>query len=258
MNGLHIFIKLRDILADLYLDETSARRVATDAGLDLRYIEFSNRAINNWQAILIQAEKNRKVDALLEIVCNDYAGNQELQEIYETYCKFMSSSTQATLLPLETFSGSEPTIDALILDKTLRQRSFAFFLIALLLEGTIAISCYDLYLYTAKLKAPGTPFLWLSFLIPLIIGIGVGFMATMTKNFKNYVLTGLGAGLLNSTGVAISLSYYLREGTSVIDWEKIFYPYFIAPIFCIIAGGIMGSWLKQHIRVSEVYTHKNL
>lgn len=48
---------LRDVLADLYVTVQDSRRVVEDAGLRPAFIEFNNKAINNWQNILREANR---------------------------------------------------------------------------------------------------------------------------------------------------------------------------------------------------------
>ncbi len=63
---------LRDALAELYPDEPSARRVCRDTGLDVRQISFSTHAVNNWTAILDEAEKQTVVPDLVAVARKDY------------------------------------------------------------------------------------------------------------------------------------------------------------------------------------------
>lgn len=76
---------LRDLLAALYPDEATARRVATDAGLDERRIAFIGSAINIWHAIVSEAVKADKVTDLLQIALADYGANRALQAAYQTW-----------------------------------------------------------------------------------------------------------------------------------------------------------------------------
>ncbi len=76
---------LRDRLADLYTDETSARRIVADAGIDTRRVAFSARAIDNWHAILTEATKTHQIDALLTAVIEEYNANQALRAAWAAY-----------------------------------------------------------------------------------------------------------------------------------------------------------------------------
>jgi tetratricopeptide (TPR) repeat protein len=71
---------LRDILAELYEDEASARRVAADAGLDARRIAIGQRSLDNWHAILQEALHQRRGAALCEVVYKEYPKHGVLQE----------------------------------------------------------------------------------------------------------------------------------------------------------------------------------
>jgi len=79
------FSNLRNILAQLYPDEASTRRVAHDAGLSATRISFSAIAINTWHTILTEAENVNKVDALLDVVLEEYGDNPALHSTYEAY-----------------------------------------------------------------------------------------------------------------------------------------------------------------------------
>ena len=65
MSNQQFFVKLREILAFLYSDEADAHRIAQDADLDVGNIAFSSKAINNWNAILLQAQKEGKTANLM-------------------------------------------------------------------------------------------------------------------------------------------------------------------------------------------------
>ena len=70
--------QLRNALATLYPDETSARRVVADAGMDIRRIPFTPHALNNWHAILTEATKGDHIDALVQVALAEYGGNTPL------------------------------------------------------------------------------------------------------------------------------------------------------------------------------------
>jgi V8-like Glu-specific endopeptidase len=58
-------INLREVLANLYPTEDSARRVASDAGLSVIQIGFDRVAINTWANVLQYAKFRNKVDDVL-------------------------------------------------------------------------------------------------------------------------------------------------------------------------------------------------
>lgn len=89
-----LFANLRKILGELYPDESSARRVVSDAGLSMPRIAFSSQASNNWYAILSEAEKSGQVNALLSVVLAEYGGNLALQAAAEAYREAVESATE--------------------------------------------------------------------------------------------------------------------------------------------------------------------
>jgi V8-like Glu-specific endopeptidase len=69
---------LRDVLAGLYPTVNDSRRVIEDAGLNPVYISFDNKAINNWQNILREAQRRDKVQNIIEVARSDYPENDWL------------------------------------------------------------------------------------------------------------------------------------------------------------------------------------
>ncbi|MEZ4735400.1 MAG: SUMF1/EgtB/PvdO family nonheme iron enzyme [Caldilineaceae bacterium] len=80
-----IFANLRNVLASLYPDERSIRRIADDAGIVLAHIEISAHAKNDWHSVLTEANKNNQVEALLAVVEREYSSNKEFRNIYDEY-----------------------------------------------------------------------------------------------------------------------------------------------------------------------------
>lgn len=85
MTRQQALVALRDALADLYNDATTARRVAGDAGLDLRQVSFSTRALDNWTAILDEAEKQDLVPNLVGIAQKEYPRFRPLADAAAVY-----------------------------------------------------------------------------------------------------------------------------------------------------------------------------
>ncbi|MCB0065256.1 MAG: hypothetical protein KDE19_24195, partial [Caldilineaceae bacterium] len=77
--------QLRTILAQFYPDESSIRRIAADAGLDLSRVTLNNHPTNDWHKVLDEAEFVNQFDALLGVVEDEYAANVDLQRICDTY-----------------------------------------------------------------------------------------------------------------------------------------------------------------------------
>lgn len=94
---------LRNILAELYDDVSSIRRIAGDAGLNLTRIALNSSAINNWHAILVEAKHTNKVDALLRVVFDEYLENTKLRQAFDAYqASFDQSSDSERTFPLPT------------------------------------------------------------------------------------------------------------------------------------------------------------
>lgn len=71
---------LRGILATLYPTREDAYRIVEDAGLDPRFISFSDKAINNWHHILNEAVKHDKLLALVQLARSEFAHHQPLTQ----------------------------------------------------------------------------------------------------------------------------------------------------------------------------------
>ncbi len=96
MQRYELFRQMRDVLASLYLDKDRAETVAKDAGLDPRWIAFSPRAVDNWRAILDEAERNDRVWALLDVAVNQYAKKQELLDARAAYLGWVAAGRPLT------------------------------------------------------------------------------------------------------------------------------------------------------------------
>ena len=76
---------LRPVLADLYPTEDDSRLVVADAGIAPQRITFSPKADTNWHAILEEARRQEKLDALLERVKLDYGTNHKFIAALQAY-----------------------------------------------------------------------------------------------------------------------------------------------------------------------------
>ena len=72
--------RLRDVLADLYPDESSSRRIAQAAGLNLSRVRFQATAVDTWHAILTVAEHAGQVEAVVAVVTREYGANSAFRE----------------------------------------------------------------------------------------------------------------------------------------------------------------------------------
>lgn len=88
---------IRNILAEIYYGITDMRRVCEQAGLNTGQIAFDNKAINSWHAILSEAEGTNKVEALFNVVLEEYETHPKLRQsidAYRAYIEQVGSSEQ--------------------------------------------------------------------------------------------------------------------------------------------------------------------
>lgn len=85
MTDRQSFTKLREALTYLYEDETAARRVAHDADLEVRQISFSNRSVDNWNNILLQAQKEGKMANLMAVTFREFKESEVLAKAWHDY-----------------------------------------------------------------------------------------------------------------------------------------------------------------------------
>ncbi|MEM7131448.1 MAG: effector-associated domain EAD1-containing protein [Chloroflexota bacterium] len=76
---------IRNALGSLYPDNLSIRRIGSDAGINLSLINFNSNAQNVWYDLLIEANKNNQVGALLHVVKSEYGANEKFQDAYSAY-----------------------------------------------------------------------------------------------------------------------------------------------------------------------------
>lgn len=114
--------QLRELLTELYPTEKESRRVVEDAQMVWVNIEFSSSANVNWQEILRDAYRRRKVTALLDIAAKDYAERKfdvikaklayltslaevSLEELYSMY-RHSCASTCVRHVPIDSLDSA--------------------------------------------------------------------------------------------------------------------------------------------------------
>jgi len=105
--------QLRDSLAELYPDESSARRIAAEAGLALSRIALQGSAINIWHGILEEAQKQGQVGAVLRVALGDYPNNLGLRAAAKAYGVAVEALPNAVASPTgqphsDVRTGTEP------------------------------------------------------------------------------------------------------------------------------------------------------
>lgn len=101
------FADLRNILAELITDEQSIRRIVDDAGIDRRNIDFRSNAKNIWHSVLTEAENLHRVEALLDVVADEYGDNQKFQAAGKAYRESINK-TDGTPVGLYTAGNRQP------------------------------------------------------------------------------------------------------------------------------------------------------
>ena len=79
-----LLAQLRNALANLYSDESSVRRIMSDSNMDLIRINFNNTPQNLWHAILVEANRTNRTEALLNAVAEEYGTDSKF---CNNYCK---------------------------------------------------------------------------------------------------------------------------------------------------------------------------
>lgn len=69
---------LSDVLAELYADENSARRVAKAAGVDVARITFTGTAANTWASLLDEAVHQKRLAEVIALALAEYPRHDAL------------------------------------------------------------------------------------------------------------------------------------------------------------------------------------
>jgi hypothetical protein len=71
--------ELRNVLMALYDSVSDARRVAQEALLNTAHVDLSGKAINFWQSILEEANKQHLVSEVIEVARTQFPNNTGLE-----------------------------------------------------------------------------------------------------------------------------------------------------------------------------------
>jgi hypothetical protein len=93
MNWTANHTKLRDTLAQLYLERADALRISTQAGLQPTTISFYNKAINTWQEIITKAEAQDLLVTLIKQALGEFPKNSVLIEALDFFQNRETTST---------------------------------------------------------------------------------------------------------------------------------------------------------------------
>jgi hypothetical protein len=86
---------LRGALVNLDPQAQQAARLAEDAGLNLAYVDLGGAPINQWHAILREADRRDKLDDLIQAALRDYGDNQPLRRAALDYWAATGRAAQA-------------------------------------------------------------------------------------------------------------------------------------------------------------------
>ena len=87
MNGHADAMPLSETLARLYLREPDIRRVAEKAGLDQTKFSCDPRPVNTWLSVLDLAQREGKIDALVDAALGENPADAGLRQVVEAYRK---------------------------------------------------------------------------------------------------------------------------------------------------------------------------
>lgn len=70
---------LHQVLAEIYSDEASARRVALEAGVDVSHVSWTPRMDNTWLSIVEEARRQELLYNLVDVVIGEYPRRHDLR-----------------------------------------------------------------------------------------------------------------------------------------------------------------------------------
>lgn len=151
------FRKLRNIIVDLYPTEVSQRRIAQDAGLNLKQINISGSPVEAWNAILTEAENATMMYALLEVVCSpdEYGTKVELRTACDNYLASIAENGELPPVgpPAKTIPGW-----FLLVGRLLVVITFVYLFIAFVLRDQLGHRERFLFILAVALTGGGSAF----------------------------------------------------------------------------------------------------
>jgi len=79
------FKALRTMFIALYDDPSSIRRIADDAGIDSTVIDFQGAVLDIWHRVLVEAARQKRLEALVKEAQWNYRENTSLMTAYQNY-----------------------------------------------------------------------------------------------------------------------------------------------------------------------------
>jgi hypothetical protein len=87
--------KLRDRLAQLYLDKESALRIVEEAGLNPAFVTLSDTPINNWHEVIKKADAQGLLVQLIEAARVPYPNDETLKQALDLFKGRVAASSAA-------------------------------------------------------------------------------------------------------------------------------------------------------------------
>lgn len=87
--------KLNKTLATLYPLKDDSYRIVDMAGIPKAYVQFKDSAMSNWYNILVEAEKRKKTEDLVQVAVEEFPDNKDLKII------FVEATERQPLQPIE-------------------------------------------------------------------------------------------------------------------------------------------------------------
>ncbi len=87
---------LRTALMALYDNPMSIRRLVDDAGIEAGPINFQGAVQDIWYSVIMEAERQEQIHALVSVVDEPYQKNATLQQAYAAYQQVDQASADKT------------------------------------------------------------------------------------------------------------------------------------------------------------------
>lgn len=72
---MNVFTSVTHTLAQLYPERKDAKRLSDEVGLNSSHIDLTGSALDIWSSMLTEADKQHRLDELLNLVKQEYPGH---------------------------------------------------------------------------------------------------------------------------------------------------------------------------------------
>lgn len=95
---------LKSLVAALYPRKELSFQVVDSAGLKQEWVSFSDRGVDNWHNILLEAKERGKLGKLVEVIADQYEGAEAARTLQETYRTYLAGVAQRQPAPVDNVS----------------------------------------------------------------------------------------------------------------------------------------------------------